>query len=529
VPLPPGGRPPITGGDLPSGRGKGGRGLETLDDTSWEYWWRLNRSDVLPRVARQGGAQQGGAAEGGYARAMPAELRPAIDALIDALDDATPAVRATAAGALAGFVTDYRNRDVVAALRRIAKGHDLWLRDLCHLGLGTRRDKESADGLRLVLRSRHEKPVSRAFAALALIQIGTPEGLAEVEKAAQDLDEADVAGCVLLGLGDTRDPKYLPLLMDAARRRTGSATRLRRVRADALTALGKLGHPAAIDFLGSQLTDRENAIARSAALALGGFKGWDRASDVLRDKGLTSGDAFVRGFSALSLGRLGDLSAMPALAKRAQAEEVAVKPFVLLAVGLTRDAGAALLLNDALQENPRTGNYATAALAAGLLALKDEMSARLRAALSDRRVAATPACSALALGLLSDKVSVTHLLTRLWLDSSRLRPGFAESLAMIDPAAFSERVLKEFGNAKRSGTRQGMVEALALCGGPAEGAALAKLYRDTPVGDTALRTRMVGALGLIASDRHVAGPKRLLLHTYYLQPNDVLSHLSFLP
>jgi HEAT repeat protein len=515
--MPPGGLPPTTPRDRPA------RGLDALDDTSWELWWGLNRADVLPRIKRQNDLP-----DGEYARTLPAELRPAIDALVDALDDSEASLRQAAAAALAGYVTDYRNKDVIASLRRLAKGHDHWLRDLCHLGLGVRRDAESAEGMRQVLRSKHEEPVSRAFAALALIRIGTPEGMAQVEKAAEDLDEADVAGCVLLGLGQTRDPKHLPLLMEAAQRRGGSAVRLRRVRADALTALGKLADPSSIEFLGRLLDDKEKVIGRCAALALGGFKGSAEAAEFLRKKGLAAEDPFVRAFSALSLGRIGDLSAMPTLAKRSVEEESGVKPFVLLGVGLTRDSGASMLLGDALQENPRTGRYGTAALASGLISSKDE-SQKLRAALSDRRAAATPACSALGLGLLNDRESVTHLLTRFWLDSTRIRPGFGDALAMIEPDVHSARLLKEYAQARRSSTRQSLVDAIALCGGPKEGAELAKIYRDVPVGDHALRVRLLNAMAVIAYDRVVSQPRGLLLHTYYLQPNDVLGHIAFLP
>ncbi len=501
------------------------RGFDALDANSWELWWGLNRADVLPRVTRQSDSP-----DGAYARSLPAELRPAMDALIDGLDDADSSVRQAAASALAGFVVDYRSKDVTTALRRITKGHDHWLRDLCHLGLGVRRDMESAEGMRQVLRSKHEEPVSRAFAALALIQLGTPEGMAEVEKAAEDLDEADVAGCVLIGLGQTKDVKHLPRLMEAAKRRGGSAVRLRRVRADALTALGKMGDPSSIAFLGGLLDERENVISRSAALALGGFKGSAEAAQLLREKGLVSDDAFVRAFAALSLGRLGDLGSMPALARRAlEEEEVAVKPFVLLGVGLMRDVGGATLLGEALEESPRTGRFGSAARAAGLIRAGDDSRARLRVALSDVRLPSAPACSALGLGLLTDKDSVPHLRGRFWFDSTRARPGFGDALAMMDPEGQSAWLLSEYKLARRSSTRQALVEALSKCGGPTEGAALAAIYRDAPAGDTALRVKLLTAMAVIANDRIVSQPRSLLLHTYYLQPNDVLGHIAFLP
>ena len=384
--------------------------------------------------------------------------------------------------------------------------------------------------MRKVLRSKHEEPVSRAFAALGLINLGAPEGMAEVEKAAEDLDEADVAGCVLIGLGQTRDPKHLPRLMEAAKRRGGSAVRLRRVRADAITALGKHGDPTSIEFLGSLLDDKEKVIARAAALALGGFKGSEPAAALLRKQGLASEDPFVRAFAVLGLGRIGNLSSIPAIAGRVQAEEeVGVRPFLMLGAGLTRDAGALVLLEEALQESPRSGRFSAAALSAGLLSAQDDGRARLRASLTDTRKASAPACSALGLGLLSDKATVPHLRKAFWFDSTRVRPGFDDALSLLGAEDQSAWLLSEYKLARRSSARQALAGALATCGGPAEGAAMVELYRAAPHGDAALRISLLTAMAVIINDRVVSQPRSLLLHTYYLQPNDVLGHIMFLP
>jgi HEAT repeat protein len=515
--------PDLGGG--PSGRERPQRGLDALDDDSWELWWALNKSDVLPRVKRQADSP-----DGAYARTLPAELRPAFDAILAAMQDSEPTVREAAVGALAGFVTDYRRADAIAELRRMAQGADHWHRDLCHLGLGLRGDVESAESMRKVLRSKHEEPVSRAFAALGLINLGTAEGMAEVEKAAEDLEEADVAGCVLIGLGQTKDPKHLPRLMEAAKRRGGSAVRLRRVRADAITALGKHGDPSSIEFLGSLLDDKEKVIARAAALALGGFKDSEPAAQLLRKQGLASEDPFVRGFAAISLGRIGNLSSVPALAGRVQVEEeVGVRPFLMLGAGLTRDAGALVLLDEALQESPRSGRFSAAAVSAGLLSAPDEGRARLRAALSDVRKPSAPACGALGLGLLADKASVPHLRKAFWFDSTRVRPSFDDALSMLGAEDQATWLVGEYKAARRSSARQAIAGALAKCGGPSEGPALVEFYKAAPHGDAAVRISLLTAMAIIINDRVVSQPRSLLLHTYYLQPNDVLGHIMFLP
>ena len=420
TPLPPPATPPTPGIGGPTTPRKGGvRGLESLDDASWELWWGLNSPDVLPRVKRQSDSP-----DGSYARQLPPELRAAIDIMIEALDDEDGYLRQAAIAALVGSLTTYRAQDALEGLRRVAtKGNDHWHRDLAHLGLGLRQDAESAEGMRQVLRSGHEAPVSRAFAALALIQLGEAKGMAEVAKAAADLDEPDIAGCILIGLGATKDKAHLPLIMEAAQRKAGAAVRLRRVRADALTALGKLGDPSTVSFLAGLLADKENSICRGAALALGGFKGSAEAAKALREVGLASEDAFVRGFSALSLGRIGDASVVPALARFSAAEkEVAVRPFVMLGAGLFRERSLETLLGDALQEDPRSGRFSAAALAAGLIGAADSR-ARLTSALTDTRTSSVPACSALALALLGTKEVQGDLRSRFWFDSARARPS----------------------------------------------------------------------------------------------------------
>lgn len=523
--LPPGTTPPLPTG--PGGpttpRERPARGLESLDDASWELWWGLNQADVLPRVKRQDDLPPGE-----YARTLPPALRPAVDVLLEALDDPDVYVVQAATGALASTVTSYRVLDTLTALRRVAAGHEPFARDLAHLALGARRDAEAADAMRRVLRNRHEEVVSRGFAALALIQLQDVKGLEEVTAAAGDLTEPDVAGAVLIALGQTGDRQFLPVLTAAAERKSGSAVRLRRVRADAITALGKLGDPSVAPYLAGLLKDHEKVIARCAALALGGLKGSAEAVEGLRTAGLTSEDAFVRAFSALSLGRLGQASALPAMATRVLEEDVAVRPFTLLGLGLLKDKGATALLEDGLKEDPRTGRFGTSALAAGLLQAGD-YRARLSGALTDVRTASAPACGALGLGLLASKDAAPALRNRFWFDSARSRPGFDRALALLEPEGQSAWLLGEIKKAQRSGTKQVLVNALATCGGPSEGAALAELWRATPAGDTNLKLRILAALAAIVGDRQVSPSRALLHHTYYLQPNVVLGHLAFLP
>lgn len=518
----------VSGPDTTGGpdRERRGRGLEALDEISWELWWGLNRADVLPRVKRQDDSP-----DGPYARTLPPELRPVIDVLLEALDDPDGGIRQTAASAFAGYAVDYRRTDVINALRRHAKGSDHWVRDLCHLGLGLRKDKDSVAGMRATLRSKQDISVSRAFAALGLLMSGDTESLEDVTKAAEDLEDTEMAGAILLAMGQTKDLQHLPRITKMATRKAGGpAQRMRRVRSDAIIALGKMGDPTSVSVLDELIDDKERVISRSAALALGGFKGHEGALEVLRTKGLASEDEFVRAYSAISMGRIGSTAQVPVLARFMEQEKsVAVRPFAVLALGLLRDITSSMVLGTVLEETPRGGRFSAGAIATGLVKGGDDLRGKLRGALRDTKSTSAPACSALGLGLLYDKDTVPHLRERFWFDSTRVRPGFADGLALITPEEQAKWLVEEYKNARRSSQRQALADALSMCGGPGEAGALVQFYKATPAGDGALRVGLLTAMTVIANDRQVSKPRSLLLHTYYLQPNDVLGHIAYLP
>jgi HEAT repeat protein len=317
--------------------------------------------------------------------------------------------------------------------------------------------------------------------------------------------------------------------MKAAERRTGAASRVRRVRADAIAALGKLGCRATVPHLAGLLADREKVIARSAALALGGFPEAE-AQKALREVGLASEDDFLRCFSAVSLGRLGDGTALPSLGARVddEKEHDAVKGFALLALGLLKTPIGVPLLRTTLSEDPRTPLFGAAALSAGLCrgtVYRD----LLAPAVEDPRSARVPACGAMALALIGEKPMLGKMRGRAWLDSAFLRPGFAEALAQLDPEAQSAWLLDQLAKAKRSSGRKAAVRGLACCGGPKEAAALVDLWKATPIGDTGLRTAIVNALVPMVTDREVSYACRVVMHAYYLQKNIDLDHLEALP
>lgn len=500
------------------------RALDTLDARTWEDWWEANRALLLPPVRRRDGP-----AGGPYAETLPTALAPLLDIVLAALRDDDERVREAAAGALAVVPPGPRAHEVRERLRATFERGRPYERDLAGLALARHGDALAADGLRRILANPREERVSRGYAAVALVLLGDEPGLAAVADATTDLGEPEVAGVALLALGRLGGARHLPVLRAAAERRLRAAARLRRVRGDALVALGSLGHPSTVPYLAGLLRDRERAIARSAALALGGCRHDPAAARALVEDGLGADDAFVRAFAAVSLGRVGEASAVPALARRAQDDPCpAVPPFALLGLGLLHHPTAAPFLDEPLREAPRTGRAAAAALAAGLLPAP-ACGALLVGGLDDGSSPRVPDAAALGLGLLGDRSAVPALGTRLWQGTTRLRPGFAEGLAHLEPRHLAQRLALEAQAARTGAARRAAVGGLGLCAGPEDARALAALWGEASAGDSALRRELLAAMARVLSDREPSFAARLRAHVCYLHPNLVLDHLATLP
>ncbi|MHC5010369.1 MAG: HEAT repeat domain-containing protein, partial [Planctomycetota bacterium] len=237
------------------------RTTQSIDDRTWEYWWALNQSDYLPVL----GYEDGSAADEGYADGRDRAREGALDLLLEALRDPDDQVRTAAARALAVAIPSYRRGDQEVALARALDDSYREVREIAGLALARRQVTSIAPRLRDVLESPSEHRVTRAFAAMALIELEDAEGIELAMKVSEDATDPDLAGAILIALGATKDTRYTQHLLRSLRRRGGSATRRRRVHCDAMMALGKLGDPVAVKQLVRKLGDRERLIQRAAA------------------------------------------------------------------------------------------------------------------------------------------------------------------------------------------------------------------------------------------------------------------------
>ncbi len=366
--------------------GENGRSAEGW--ARWEFWFEQEKDALLRRAlsAPRGGTPVGpGMPSGGLGGFDP--LRPTdladrtLPAIRAALADPSPEVRMAAALA-AGNARDAASLPAIEEMLRRGSRAE---RRAAALALGFLGDAASLPALERA--GSDADPAVRTAALLASGLLGEPSAAAglraDLERslgaAARDGRETRVAAVSALGL--LRDRASTPLLGRIASSRT---LRDDLLRAHALTALGRIGDPAAIPVLLGVLREEPDAsIRRSAALALGCFRGPEVEADLLLALEGDS-DALVAGYAALSLGRAGGAGAVKALSERTGLRHSrSLRGFAALALGLTDSpATAAPPLRTLLQLRSEDSLRGAASVALGLLGDRDS-AGTLRGIASD--------------------------------------------------------------------------------------------------------------------------------------------------
>lgn len=518
---------PTTGSGAPTTPGRRGSGVrtaESIDGRTWEYWWALNQSEYLPVL----GYETRDAAAEGYAPGRDVARESALDHLLKALKDKDEQVRTAAARALAVAAPPYRSKDQEAALLAALQDPYREVREVAGLALGRRKVAAAAPHLRKVMRRESEHRVTRAFAALALIDLGDEEGIEAARKLSKDAHDPNLAGAILIGFGATQDRKWTKHLLGALRLRSGSATRRRRVRCDAMMALGKLGDPDAIGPLVKCLADRERLIQRAAALALGGFRGEEAAARGLTRRGLTARDHLTRSFATISLARIGYEPALDRVASMAGKDRDVVQGFALLGLGLYGKRGQGRHLLTPLEEKQRYGQFGAAALAAGMLSAT-ELAPVLARVVDTIRDPRPEGYACVGLGLMGAEQQVERLREHLWLNSSTVQFGVPVALAIAEGAKTAKWLDALLMKSKRDTEQGPLIDALSLMGGRDELQTLVSLYEKSPRLTRDMKKRLLFGFARILTDHVPSYWRRLCTHTYFPFNNDVLAHILIFP
>lgn len=186
--------------------------------------------------------------------AEPTEKRRAVEALVRALDDDRPEVRAEACASLGGL----GDGSVVPVLTRRLDDGAAAVRQSAAIALGTLADPEGFEPLAEALRAG---PADLRFqAATSLAEIDPERAYQPLVAALADPDP-QVVSAAALSLGAIGDDRAVPVLIAQLEHRD-VATRF-----DLAYALAELGAPAGRDALVAALSDPERAWDAVTALA----------------------------------------------------------------------------------------------------------------------------------------------------------------------------------------------------------------------------------------------------------------------
>lgn len=430
LPRPDGSPPPRgpvgpLGDDRPFPSGRRDRPVpRALREWSWNFWWYTNRAAIADALA----SRRGRTAE--ESRVVEETIRPALLRSI-ADEDLHPMIRADAVVALARVAM---RGEVDDLLVRLARDGDLdrAIQEAALAGLGLSGSTDGpARAARLAIADDPAAPERlRGFALFATGLAGDRSDEAR-ECLRRRLGAADeppeIARAALFAIRLSGEPRWAPdLTLAIENGRFGERELGPELRADAISALGRVGGPETMGLLEKALADEFAAPQRAAAIAVGEalesdpkaarrFGRWLPRAD--RPWGFAS-----RGLMLLSAGRLAAAGERGAVDRpvretlmRTALDPNDVADYAILALAgmgrgdpATRDFVRARLRVE-LDKGDAFGG--AAALAAGLVGDdREETRALLRAVLSDgERWAPVRGAAATALALLGDRGAAAQI------------------------------------------------------------------------------------------------------------------------
>jgi HEAT repeat protein/beta-lactamase regulating signal transducer with metallopeptidase domain len=220
----------------------------------------------------------------------------AAEALLSTLQSASWYVRKAAVERLAQIRGARAAELLIAAL----KDEHVQVREQAVIGLGVRRDKRS-----LIAALTDRDWQVREQAAIALGRINDEHAVEALLKALRDIEWA-VREQAARSLGTAGQERAVEPLINALRDQN------EQVREAAAKSLGIIGDRRALESLNQALQDADEQVRKKAAEALGLLKqsGGDLSMSM---NALRSSNATERALAACALGRLGAVSAIPAL------------------------------------------------------------------------------------------------------------------------------------------------------------------------------------------------------------------------
>ncbi len=326
-------------------RGESDRGKATTGSTEisgpgyeiWEFWWENNKDPFLNLKGRmiktsnvsgsvgvltgRGRKSDAGTSRRPSAAQIATDVVPAFLELMKASTDRD--ILDSTVLALGRIGRPETAAEIIEAARPLLRHGELSVRSSATLALGVLGSDASLELLNEILSDSSKgrtavgqsqvSDLVRAFAALAMGLIDTPEAIDTLTNTINSLTDADkdikVCSIVALGLMENDDS---PRAIEFLTKKLGDRKLDQTIRSYIPTSLGKLAHPgntAVVDALLSTFSnkDTENLVRQSAAIALGRLATTSNGEviEVLSDYIEEGKDMQTRHFAFISLAKIG--------------------------------------------------------------------------------------------------------------------------------------------------------------------------------------------------------------------------------
>ena len=299
----------------------------------------------------------------------------------DVFKSKEPFLRRAYAGLALGFIQN--DPEILTLIKDvISEKDDIEVKATGCISLGNLKDNTSVSLLGKILNSQEgvkkEPGVLRAFAALGLGRIGTPEALGELKKITPVSEkEVDVRSAVVIALGLTGLPEANEPLVQFIQDKNNNIKGL------AVIALAQLKDSKAYEIISEALKKNRSQESDGAMVLALGLSGDEKAKPdlrkILEDK---KSRLLLKSAAAIGLGLLKDTEATPIIVNilNKQQNDVILTPYLILSLGMIGDQKGTEVLQkiwNKTDKNLTQSAYTNLAVALTMLGKRDEVKTRL--------------------------------------------------------------------------------------------------------------------------------------------------------
>lgn len=453
-----------------------------FDESRWEFWWHYNKGPLLGvRKALLSDDAMKSDSDLPFLKVRERDRdERVLPGLVSVLRDENPDVRMAALQALA------KTRDPSVRPYLFAALHDpnYPVRLQAIIALGVWGNTVSLPRLEEIVVDKDRELQERLYASVAIGMIGGPLTAESFKQflapGAFEKFPSMVQAGLAYGVGIGRDPANALLIRGLLDRRS---IQNYTVRSYLALSLGKCGDDSDLERFARYLQrEPETQVRRSSAIALGvlfSSTANEDASKVLIGVVSTDADLMVRNFSYLALGRIGGESATDCLRSNFRTTTTVYRPFIALALALTKNVENVPILLEELKAQSDTSYRAALSIALGLLRDK-QAAASLRKEMTEAGDPVLRGYIALGLGLVGD-VDSLPLLSRTLENANdvQLITNTALSIGLLGDREAVQLISDKAKKEKNPFVEQSLLYSIGLVGARSDIDFLAHITEDS--------------------------------------------------